>query len=114
MKANIINIDLPLGTNSIIEVDIKQYGLNQKWLVQVDKMIPYNSVAEKALTSPFKAFYHERKIESIQNNKTLLKETITLSLPLFPLSLIALPLIKRDLQRMFEHRHRTTKAILER
>ncbi|TQV63969.1 MAG: hypothetical protein FNT15_02135 [Sulfurovum sp.] len=114
MKANIINIDLPLGTNSIIEVDIKQYGLNQKWLVQVDKMIPYNSVAEKALTSPFKAFYHDRVIEAIQNNKTLLKETITLSLPLFPLSLIALPLIKRDLQRMFEHRHRMTKAILER
>jgi len=114
VKTTILNIDLPLGENSIIELEVKQYGLTQKWLVQVDKMIPYGRVCDKALTSPFKSFYHDRVLEPLADNKTLLKETITLSLPFYPLSLILLPLIKRDLVRMFAYRHHMTQMVLKR
>lgn len=113
IQVNIVNLSLPLEEKSEILLDIKQHGLTLRWQMSVDKLLYPLSVCDKAIKSPFKTFYHERMFEEVDDHNTLFKDVITLSLPLYPLSLIALPLIKRDMNRMFDYRHQQTKRLLE-
>ena len=112
IKVSIVDLTLPLKEGSEISLDIKQYGLTNRWIMQIDKMKSFTSICDLAVKSPFKSFYHERKFESIDDKSSRLTDTITLELPLYPLSAIVIPFIKRDMDRMFAYRHEKTKEIL--
>lgn len=110
---SIVDLTLPLKENSVVTLDIKQFGLTTRWVMQIDKLERPHRVCDKAIKSPFKYFYHEHAFHKIDEKHTFLKDTINFELPLYPLSLIALPLIKKDMKRMFAYRHEQTKKLLE-
>lgn len=112
IDVKIIDLKLPLEEKSMITLDIKQYGLTNRWVMQIDKMQPCHQICDIALKSPFKSFYHERSFTTINGTTSKLSDTITFELPLYPLSIIALPFIKKDMQKMFTYRHAQTKEIL--
>ena len=112
IDVKIIDLTLPLEEKSMITLDIKQYGLSNRWVMQIDKMQAYDQICDIALKSPFKNFYHERSFKTINGTASTLSDTITFELPLYPLSIIALPFIKKDMQKMFTYRHAQTKEIL--
>ncbi len=112
INVTIVDLKLPLKEKSTITLDIKQYGLTNRWVMQIDKMQPYHTICDKAFKSPFKSFYHQRSFATINKKESQLSDTITLELPLYPLSLIALPLVRRDMEKMFAYRHQKTKEIL--
>jgi len=112
IKVSIVDLTLPLKEGSEISLDIKQYGLTNRWIMQIDKMESFSSICDLALKSPFKNFYHERKFEEVDDNHSKLIDLITLELPLYPLSMVAVPFIKYDMDRMFAYRHEKTREIL--
>ena len=109
----IVNLELPLREKSQVILDIKQFGLTTRWVMQIDRLEAPYRVCDKALKSPFKYFYHEHSFEKTDDESTLLKDSIDFELPLYPLSLIALPFIKRDMRKMFAYRHKETKKLFE-
>lgn len=113
INVKIVDLKLPPQEKSIITLDIKQYGLSNRWVMQIDKMEAFTKICDVALKSPFKSFYHERTFEAINEKESQLSDTITFELPLYPLSLIALPFIKKDMEKMFAYRHERTKEILK-
>ena len=112
IDVKIVDLKLPLHEKSSITLDIKQYGLTNRWVMQIDKMQPHHTICDKALKSPFKSFYHERKFEKVDENNATLIDEITLELPLYPFSIIAVPFMKYDMDRMFRYRHKKTKELL--
>ncbi|CAA6821071.1 MAG: Unknown protein [uncultured Sulfurovum sp.] len=114
IKVKILELTFPLEEKSQIKLKITQYFVSQIWLMQIDKMEAPNTICDVALKSPFKSFYHERNFTAIDEEHTELKDTITLELPLYPLSLVAVPFVKRDMEKMFAYRHEETKKLLER
>jgi ligand-binding SRPBCC domain-containing protein len=113
IKVKILELKLPLEEKSTIKLKITQYFISQIWHMQIDKMQSPHTICDIALKSPFKSFYHHRKFEKIDETTSRLTDTITMELPLYPLSRIALPFIRRDMDRMFEYRHRRMKELLK-
>jgi ligand-binding SRPBCC domain-containing protein len=106
---------LPLHVNvkSVIVLDIKRLGITQRWTMQIAAMEQPSLVCDRAIKSPFKRFIHEHRFSKIDENRTLMEDVITFDLLLYPLSLLVLPLIRYDLEKMFTFRHQQTKKILE-
>jgi ligand-binding SRPBCC domain-containing protein len=112
IKVKILELKLPLQEKSKIKLKITQYFITQIWYMQIDRMQSPHTICDVALQSPFKSFYHHRKFEKIDEMTSRLTDTITLELPLYPLSRVALPFIRRDMDRMFGYRHERMKELL--
>ncbi len=113
IDVKIISLELPLHEGSIIELDIKRFGLTQRWKMMIAKVTSPTLVCDEAVKSPFTSFVHHHRFEAIDECRSMMKDELTFSLPLQPLSLVALPFIKNDMRRMFDYRHQQTKIILE-
>lgn len=112
IKVKILELNLPLEEKSKIKLKITQYFVSQIWQMQIDTMQSPHTICDIALKSPFKSFYHHRSFETVDETTARLTDTITLELPLYPFSGIAVPFIKRDMDRMFGYRHKETNKIL--
>ena len=110
---DIISIELPLKKGSRVELDIKRFGLIQKWNMMISELISPTLVCDKAVKSPFASFIHYHRFEAIDKSKSMLKDEVSFTLPLYPFSLIVLPFIKKDMKKMFDYRHQHTKILLE-
>lgn len=113
IQVQIISLELPLHEGSRIELDITRFGIAQRWKMQVAELNPPECVCDKALKSPFASFVHHHRFEGIDEGRSLLCDELEFTLPFYPFSLIALPFVKRDIRKMFQHRHKQTKTLLE-
>ena len=113
IDVEIVSLELPLQKGSRIELDIKRFGLTQKWNMMIFELTSPDLVCDKALKSPFKSFMHYHRFESIGKGKSILKDEVLFSLPLYPFSLVSLPFIKKEMKKMFDYRHQETKKLLE-
>jgi ligand-binding SRPBCC domain-containing protein len=113
IKVAIVKLDLPLSEGSHIILNISRFGFTQQWEMEIEAMHPNGAVIDRAIRSPFKSFRHVHGFEKLGENQTRMKDTVEFSLPLAPLSNIALPFIRSDFARMFNYRHEATaKALL--
>jgi len=113
IKVKVVSLELPLHQGSEIELDISRFGIVQRWKMQIAELERPGLVCDKALKSPFASFIHYHRFEAINDTKSLLCDELSFSLPLYPLSLIALPFVKQDIRKMFDYRHQHTKTLLE-
>lgn len=109
----ILSLELPLHKGSMVELDIRRFGFTQRWKMIISELISPTLICDKAVKSPFASFIHYHRFEAIDKTKSVLNDELIFSLPLYPLSLIAVPFIKKDMQKMFEYRHQQTKILLE-
>ncbi len=113
IEVEIFSLKLPLHKGSTIELDIRRFGFTQRWKMIISELVSPSLLCDKAVKSPFASFEHYHRFEAIDKSRSLLKDELIFSLPLYPLSLIALAFIKKDMQKMFEYRHQQTKLLLE-
>ena len=113
MKVSIASIRLPLQSMGEIELDITRFGMTQRWKMMIAELEPPKLVCDKALKSPFASFIHYHKFEAINEKTSKLCDKLEFTLPFYPLSMLVLPWLKRDICKMFDYRHQQTKKILE-
>lgn len=114
IEVEVISLELPLRKGSAIELDIRRFGFTQKWKMIISELTSPTLVCDKAVKSTFLSFIHYHRFEAVGKTKSVMKDEVIFSLPLYPLSLIAVPFIKKDMKKMFEYRHQQTKLLLER
>lgn len=112
-KVDIIKLPRPMHEGAVVVLDVTKFWIKQHWEVEIVKLQAPNIIVDRAIISPFADFVHEHIFEAVEKNSSLLRDNIYFSLPLAPLSDIIAPLVKRDIRRMFAHRHQETKRILE-
>lgn len=113
MKVRIASIMLPIQAMGKVELDITRFGITQRWKMIIAELKPPKLVCDKALKSPFSSFIHYHKFKSIKENTSMLCDELEFTLPFYPLSMLVLPWLKRDICKMFDYRHQQTKRILE-
>lgn len=113
IQVQIRSLKLPLHQGSEIELDITRFGMKQRWKMLIAKLERPELVCDQALKSPFASFVHHHRFKAIDETKSRLCDELAFSLPFYPLSLIALPFVKRDIRKMFDYRHTQTKLLLE-
>lgn len=69
-------------------------------------------IVDVATRSPFKLFRHEHHFMEVDATHSILRDVVTFSLPLEPLSIVAVWFIKKDMKKMFDYRHQKTKEAI--
>lgn len=112
-SVEIIDIDKELKEGNMAVLKIKKSLLSFVWELVFEKVEYPSLIVDVATKSPFKSFRHEHQFIKVDENHTLLKDTVTFSLPFGILSTPGVWFVKYDMKKMFKFRHIQTKRMIE-
>jgi ligand-binding SRPBCC domain-containing protein len=102
--------DMNVGT--LIDYRLHVHRVPIRWRSRIEEWSPGRCFVDRQLRGPYRLWHH-RHTFSQEGDGTLVEDQVTYALPLGRLGDIAHPLfVRRDLERIFDHRHRAVKQIL--
>jgi len=109
IDVTILSMEVPMKQGSIIELQIKRYGLPTLWKMVIATLHCPNTIVDEMIQGPFPYFRHERHFIAINEDETRMEETVTLALPFGWFGALFFPLIQKDMDKMFAYRHGATQ-----
>lgn len=94
-------IEMRAGT--LIQYRLRLHGLRVDWLTRIDEWEPDARFVDQQLLGPYRLWHHTHTFEAREGG-TLMCDTVRYALPLWPLGELAMPLVRRDLKRIFDFR----------
>lgn len=110
VDVEIVNMVLPLKEKKSVTLDIKRFGITTRWEMEIATAEFPATITDQMIKGPFRYFTHERHFIPLENNQTLMRETISITLHFGWLGNLLYPWIKKDMDTMFEYRHRATQG----
>lgn len=109
MNVIIIAMEDPMVEKSRVLLDIKRFALTTRWEMEIEKLSFPDTIIDSMIQGPFSFFRHQRHFIPLEEGETLMRETLSFILPLGWVGNLFFALIKRDMDRMFAHRHKATQ-----
>jgi len=103
-------IAMAIGT--LIDYRIGLWGLPMRWRTRIAVWDPPHRFADEQLRGPYARWFHVHGFAPDGQGGTVMTDSVEFALPLEPLSLVALPLIRWQLCRIFAHRDRALREAL--
>jgi uncharacterized protein len=100
----------PLHEGQRVTLHLRKFGLPMRWEA-INESVSENGFTDRMLKGPFARWSHRHHFIE-QTDGCRLMDELHFQLPLWPLSLPALPLIRADIRKLFAFRHAATKAAL--
>jgi ligand-binding SRPBCC domain-containing protein len=102
-------IEMRAGT--LIEYRLKLHGIPVDWLTRIDEWEPGVRFVDTQLAGPYRLWHHTHTFEE-RGGRTLMRDEVRYALPLWPLGELAMPLVRRDLARIFDFRRDAVPELL--
>jgi ligand-binding SRPBCC domain-containing protein len=102
-------IEMRAGT--LIEYRLRLHGLRVDWLTRIEEWEPGVRFVDQQLVGPYRLWHHTHSFEE-RGEHTLMRDTVRYALPLWPLGELAMPLVRRDLDRIFDFRRDNVERLL--
>ena len=95
---------------ALIDYRISVRGLPMRWRTRISCWNPPFGFVDEQLKGPYRKWIHQHTFEETDSGKTFMRDRVRYALPFPPFGELALPLVRVELQGIFEFRRR---AILE-
>jgi ligand-binding SRPBCC domain-containing protein len=95
---------------ALIDYRIFLHGLPMRWQTRISCWNPPCEFVDEQLKGPYRKWIHQHTFEETSSGKTLIRDRVRYALPFPPFGDLALPLVRAELEGIFEFRR---KAILE-
>jgi ligand-binding SRPBCC domain-containing protein len=102
-------IEMRRGT--LIEYRLALFGLPFGWRTGIDEWAPSHRFVDRQLAGPYRRWIHTHEFAP-ERGGTRMRDTVEYRLPLGWLGLAALPLVRRQLTRIFDFREQTIQRLL--
>jgi len=100
------------GTRLTLEMRVGPF--KTRWVALHTQYEAGSMFRDEQVSGPFKAWVHTHRVEAIRSDLSLLTDDIQYELPLgFVGQFLAGWLVRRKLEKLFDYRHRVTKASCE-
>ena len=106
-------LPIEMKTGALIEYRLALFGVPFGWRTEISAWDPPYRFVDRQLAGPYQRWIHTHEF-CPEHGGTRMRDTVEYSLPLAPLGLLALPLVKRQLARIFDYRERTIQKLLTR
>lgn len=110
-KVELLNANTQTHEGKIVKIKTVKFFIPTYWEVKIQKLQYPNLLVDLALKSPFNYWKHQHIFTKIDESKSELRDVIEYELPFFAKFLDGF--IKKDIENMFNFRHKVTKEILE-
>ncbi|MEO7042257.1 MAG: SRPBCC family protein [Gemmatimonadaceae bacterium] len=102
-------IEMKVG--SLIDYRLRLFGVSFGWRTRIADWEPGVKFVDEQLKGPYAEWIHTHSFRADANG-TWVGDNVQYRLPLFPLSEIALPIVKLQLHRIFKYRTRKIAELL--
>lgn len=113
IKVELLNDDPVTYEGKVVKLKITKFFIPQYWHVKIEKLDEPYLLVDVAIRSPFAYWKHQHIFTPKEQGWCELKDIIEYRLPFRFLGQLFNPLIKKDIESMFEFRHQKTKETLE-
>ncbi len=102
-------IEMEAGT--LIEYRLALFGVPFGWRTEISCWEPPHRFTDRQLAGPYRQWIHTHDF-SPDLGGTRMQDTVAYRLPLEPLGLLSLPLVRRQLNRIFDYREAAIQGLL--
>lgn len=102
-------VDMRLGT--LLDYRLSLFGVPFHWHTEIAAWEPPHRFVDVQLRGPYALWAHTHTFEETESG-TLVDDHVRYRLPLSPLGELALPLVRRQLERIFTYRRKAVRAAL--
>ena len=94
---------IAIGQGTLIDYRLKLYGVPFRWRTKIVEWQPDSQFVDEQLSGPYKSWRHRHTFEKSEAG-TRMTDRVEYRLPFAPVGNIALPLVRRQLDRIFRYR----------
>ena len=105
-------LPIAMGEGALIEYRIRLFGLPLRWTTLITAWDPPHRFVDEQLSGPYALWVHTHSFVG-RGSSTVIYDHVRYRLPLSPLGDIALPLVKRQIGRIFAYREKAVKAAVK-
>lgn len=102
---------IEMRAGALIQYRLRLHGLGIDWLTRIEEWEPGVRFVDAQLAGPYALWHHTHTFEA-RDGGTLIRDVVRWALPLWPLGEVALPLVRRDLKRIFDFRRDEVARLL--
>ena len=102
---------IQMGKGTLIEYRLRLFGLPFTWTTLISHWDEGRCFVDEQLKGPYSKWVHTHTFEDAQGGTRVIDE-VCYRLPLYPLGELALPLVRRQLSRIFAFRARRLSELL--
>lgn len=106
--------DIPNRTyqGMIITYRVKPFIFPQTWVTEIKEVNePYSFIDEQRF-GPYKFWHHQHKFESIEDG-VMMTDLVHYALPFDPFSRVMIPIVKKQLDSIFDYRNNYLKQLFQ-
>ena len=104
-------LPIAMREGTLIDYRIGLWHLPMQWKTRIAKWNPPYEFVDEQLAGPYKTWIHTHRFTETVKGTTI-EDEVRYELPFGPLGLIALPLVTRQLDRIFSFRTEKVKSLL--
>lgn len=94
---------IELRVGAVIEYRLRVHGIPLRWVARIEEWETNRTFVDRQLRGPYRLWLHRHSFEPTPDG-TRVREHVRYALPFGRLGGLALPLVRRDLRRIFEFR----------
>jgi ligand-binding SRPBCC domain-containing protein len=87
-----------------IEYRLRLYGISFKWNTLIRQWIPGRQFVDEQIQGPYKSWLHVHEFEQTPTNGSIIHDSVTYALPMYPFGEAAIPIVRLQLRRIFTYR----------
>ena len=104
-------LPVEMKPGALIDYRLALFGVPFGWRTEISSWEPPRRFVDRQLTGPYRCWVHTHEF-SPEGGGTRMRDRVEYALPLGAVGLLALPLVRRQLTRIFDYRERTIQGLL--
>ena len=95
---------IEMREGALIDYQLRLNGIPLKWRSLISTWDPPNVFVDTQLKGPYKQWIHTHRFTALDAERTLIEDEVRYRLPFGPFGAIALPIVRKQVEGIFDYR----------